>query len=675
MARQASLKGIDRRSTNPRILVVDDDERNLLALTQVLQDTAEVVTASSGKDALRLLLTEDVAVILLDVFMPGMDGYEVASLIRERGQTSRIPIIFLSAVNKETEHMMRGYAMGAVDYVFKPVDPIILRSKVSVFVDLYRMRREVETRGLAEQKLQDENFRTQLEKLEIQRELDESRTMQAAIINSLPIVLYLEPDHCFPRVPRFVGGNFEIVTGYPVEALQDNPDLWAERLHPDDRDRALSALKERTRTGVMGIEYRWQCANGEFKYFLDQAAVLPSPKGAPAEFAGTLIDVSDRKQLEAQLLQAGKIDALGQLTGGIAHDFNNLLAAVLGGITLLEKRIEFADRDQTVLRHMRHAADNGVALVKRMMAFARKQDLHPISIAPRTLHHSVLGLLEHTLGGTISLDWQVEEATRSFFADQAQLELALVNLIINARDAMPDGGRIAITCKDLSGQAIRDLGLGGGNFLSVVVEDEGEGIPKHVLDRVVEPFFTTKALGKGTGLGLSMVSGFAQQSGGRLVIDSEIGKGTKMQLVLPACTEAPCDVSAKLPRETPSSASSSILLVDDDLAVREILGGQLQEHGYQVISAESGSEGLQILEAGNCTVDILLTDFAMPGMNGLETIEKAKALQPRLRAILMTGYADDQLLKANEAVPVLRKPIAFGDLERVLAGSGVDAAE
>ena len=672
MVRQTGTKVIKSKSPEPRILVVDDDERNLLALTQVLQDTADVVTASSGKDALRLLLTEDVAVILLDVFMPGMDGYEVASLIRERGQTSRIPIIFLSAVNKETEHMMRGYAMGAVDYVFKPVDPIILRSKVSVFVDLYRMRREIEVRSETEQKLQDTNFRTQLEKLEIQRELDESRTMQAAIINSLPIILYLEPQDCYPRVPRFVGGNFETVTGFPVEALRTNPNLWAERLHPDDSARAFTALEDRRRTGQMGIEYRWQCADGEFKYFLDQAAILPQTEGEPAGFAGTIIDVSDRKRLEAQLLQAGKLDALGQLTGGIAHDFNNLLAAVLGGITLLEKRIEFAERDQTVLKHMRHAAENGVALVKRMMAFARKQELHPTSIAPMALHQSVLGLLEHTLGGTICLDWQVEEATQCFFADQAQLELALVNLIINARDAMPEGGRIAITCKDLSDEEIWNLGLTAGNFLSLLVEDEGEGIPKNVLDRVVEPFFTTKALGKGTGLGLSMVAGFAQQSGGKLIINSELGKGTRMQLVLPACDEAPSEEFSKSPSEIPASTSSSILLVDDDLAVREILGGQLQEHGYKVISAENGSVGLQILEARDWPVDILLTDFAMPGMNGIETIEKARALQPNLRAILMTGYADDQLLNANVEIPIMRKPIEFDELERVLIGNDLD---
>src|ERR1700712_1007481 len=421
--------------TRARILLVDDDERNLLALSHVLQDTAEVVTAASGKDALRLLLSEDFAVILLDVFMPGMDGYEVASLIRERQQTKRIPIIFLSAVNKETEHLIRGYAMGAVDYVFKPVEPMVLKSKVNVFVDLYEMRRQIEAKNLAEQELRQANFEVQLQKLKMQRELDESRMRQAAIINSLPIILYLETENCTPRVPLFVAGNFDAVTGFPFEAVQANPTLWGDRLHPDDRERAVVALEERKRTGSMAIEYRWQCAKGEYKHFLDQAVLLPRVDGRAAEYAGTLIDVSERKQLEAQLLQAGKLDAIGQLTGGVAHDFNNLLAAVLGGIHLLQQRVELQPREQTILDHMRHAAENGAALVQRMMAFARKQDLHPTSVAPQHLRLSVLGLVQHTLGGTVDIEWRHDGAAHNFYVDEAQLELALVNLIINARDA------------------------------------------------------------------------------------------------------------------------------------------------------------------------------------------------------------------------------------------------
>jgi signal transduction histidine kinase len=669
MPRTSRTKPASSGQSRARVLIVDDDERNLLALSQVLRDIADVVTASSGKDALRVLLTQDVAVILLDVFMPGMDGYEVASLIRERQQTARIPIIFLSAVNKETEHLMRGYAMGAVDYVFKPVDALVLKSKVSVFVDLYEMRRQIEAKNLAEQELREANFKAELEKLAIQRELDESRVLQAAIISSLPIVLYLESGDCAPRVPAFVGGNFDAVTGFPFTAVEQNPELWSDRLHPEDRERALLALEERKRTGAMAIEYRWRCADGQFKHFLDQAVLLPPADGAELQYAGTLIDVSDRKQLEAQLLQAGKLDAIGQLTGGVAHDFNNLLAAMLGGINLLEQRVDFAEREKTVLHHMRNAGEKGAALVKRMMAFARKQDLHPIVVAPESLRRSVLGLVEHTLGGTFDIAWNHDAATHNFLVDEAQLELAVVNLIINARDAMPDGGRIVVRLDDLAGECAADsYALDNRPYVRLSVEDHGTGIPDELIDRIVEPFFTTKEVGKGTGLGLSMVAGFAQQSGGKLAIRSQMDVGTTVELILPATadTRACVKVDGEL-LANHASPRRSVLVVDDDDGVREILSQQLAELNLEVFSAASGVHALEVLAEPGCKIDILLTDFAMPGLNGTETISRARKLNPQIQTILMTGYADDRLIPHNDdALSVLRKPIEVAALKQAL---------
>ncbi len=369
-----------------RVLIVDDDEANLLAISTVIEDLAEVETAKSGEEALRHLLKSEFAVILLDVYMPGMDGYETAQAIRGREQTKRIPIVFLSAVNKEKEHLIRGYSMGAVDYVFKPVEPIVLRSKIAVFVDLFTMRQEIERKAEQEQRLLDANLRVNAERLEIEQALRLAEQRQAAIIESLPIVLYMEDrDEC-PRVPQFVGGNLQSLTGYNLAEVEATPDLWADRLHPDDLPRALEALAERKRCGAMAVEYRWRCADGSYKHFLDQAVLLRDGAGG-ARYAGTLLDVSDRKELEEQLLQVRKMDAIGQLTGGIAHDFNNLLAAVLGGIGLIERRLELADEHKKVLAMTRRAAEQGSELVGRLLAFARRQQLKPaeIGIASRAL--------------------------------------------------------------------------------------------------------------------------------------------------------------------------------------------------------------------------------------------------------------------------------------------------
>ncbi|HYX47361.1 MAG TPA: response regulator, partial [Sphingomicrobium sp.] len=341
----------------PRVLLVDDDERNLLAMATVLEDLGEVVPARSGEEALRALLKDDFAVILLDVYMPGMDGYETAQIIRSRGQTKGIPIVFLSAVNKEAEHLLRGYSMGAVDYVFKPVDPVVLRSKVAVFVDLFAKTREIERKAKQEQELLDEALRANAERLRAEQELRRAEQRQAAIIQSLPMVLYLEPYDSKRRIPDYITGDIAAITGIAYEELQSNPAMWLERLHAEDRPRLEEALNARSETGKMSIEYRWQCADGNYKCFLDQAVLLRDVDGRPLEFAGTITDVTDQRSLESQLIQAQKMDAIGKLTGGIAHDFNNLLAAVIGGLGLLDKRAELNDDQRKILDMTRRAAD------------------------------------------------------------------------------------------------------------------------------------------------------------------------------------------------------------------------------------------------------------------------------------------------------------------------------
>ena len=664
MKKSRSLSAVAPLPGSAKILLVDDDERNLMALTELLKDIAEVVTATSGRQALRHLLKEDFAVILLDVFMPGMDGYETAGLIREREQTSRIPIIFLSAVNKETEHLMRGYAMGAVDYVFKPVDPLILKSKVGVFVDLFNMRAQVEEKNIAEQKLRDANFRAELEKLQIERELQATREREAAIIRSIPILLYMESAGAQPRRPDFVSGDFKAMTGFDFDEARKDPALWERRLHPEDRDRVLAAVSGSRETGRLSIEYRWQCADGSYKHFHDQAVIVAEGSGKSLEFAGTLTDVTEQRLLESRLIHAQKMDAIGQLTGGIAHDFNNLLSAVIGGIHLLERRLEIGEREQRIFDHMRHAAEQGAELVRRMMAFARKQDLSPTSVAPTSLCASVAGLVEHTLGGTVKVNWNCSDQARNIFADRSQLELALVNLIINARDAMPDGGDVNVSIDNFDLEtADADTGLNAGTYIRISVSDHGQGIPKELVSRVAEPFFTTKEAGKGTGLGLSMVSGFVQQSNGLLKIGSRPGNGTTIELILPATDQAPEESkSFKHLDVRPVASAKAVLLVDDDESVRAVLGEQLRELGFQVDEVADGNSAIERLKA-NGSYDVLLTDFAMPGMNGLDTIRQAQSERPLLRALLMTGYADEgAVAQVREDVPIIRKPINVRDL-------------
>jgi PAS domain S-box-containing protein len=654
----------------PRVLLVDDDERNLLAVQSILEDLGEVVLARSGEEALRHLLKGEFAVILLDVYMPGMDGYETAQIIRGRDHTKGIPIVFLSAVNKEAEHLLRGYAMGAVDYVFKPVDPIVLRSKVAVFVDLFAKTREVERKARKEQALLDANLRANAERLRAEQELRRAEQRQAAIIQSLPMVLYLEPHDRSPRWPDYVSGDLKAVTGFSHEEIAKKPGVWSDRLHPDDRDRVLAAIEARRNSGRLSVEYRWQCADGAYKHFLDQAVLLKDPEGRPVEFAGTLTDISDQRSLESQLIQAQKMDAIGKLTGGIAHDFNNLLAAVIGGLSLLDKRAGLEGEHKRILGMTKRAAEQGSELVRRLLAFARRQKLEPQPIDFAALQEAVWDLLTHTLGGLVEIEWRPAGRSWNAFADQAQLELALVNLIINARDAMPAGGTVTVEVENHALPAGNWADLPTGDYVLLSVADTGTGISSDDLEKVMEPFFTTKAMGKGSGLGLSMVYGFAKQSNGAFRLKSRIGHGTIAELWLPRSPRRAA-ISEKPPKEEPRTRpirKLRVLLVDDHAEVRSTTAELLGDLGHAVSEAANGPEALKALKDGDCRCDLIISDYAMPHQSGTEFLREAREVCPGVPALIITGYAEAEAISDRpDGVEILLKPFTPNKLEAALS--------
>jgi CheY-like chemotaxis protein len=321
-----------------KILIVDDDERNAFAACQALEALdQELVVARSGPEALRKLLTDDFAVILLDLHMPGMDGYETAALIRERRRTRDVPIVFLTAVFRDEGHIFKAYSAGAVDVVFKPVDPFILRSKVQVLVDLHIKRMELAQELENRQRLLEENARVQAEKLEAERSLQISLRRQQAIQLALPIVFYsrqADPPYAALSVSESILG----LTGYDAHHFTDDPDFGYAHVHPDDRAIVARALEDARRGVAYTCEYRWLCADGTYKSLIDQGVPAEDHEtGRPVVF-GTLLDNTERRALEEALGHARKMEVVGQLTGGVAHDFNNLLTVVLGNVDLIQRR-------------------------------------------------------------------------------------------------------------------------------------------------------------------------------------------------------------------------------------------------------------------------------------------------------------------------------------------------
>src|SRR6476661_907575 len=521
-----------------------------------------------------------------------------------------------------------------------------------------------------EQALLDANLRANAERLRAEQELRRAEQRQAAIIQSLPMVLYLEPYEAHPRWPNYVSGDLEAITGFTYEQISERPTIWAERLHPDDRNRVLAAIEARRKSGRSAIEYRWQCADGNYKHLLDQAVLLKDGDGRPVEFAGTLTDVSEQRSLESQLIQAQKMDAIGKLTGGIAHDFNNLLAAVIGGLGLIEKRADLAEEQQRILTMTKRAAEQGSELVRRLLAFARRQKLEPHAVEIDALRDAVSDLLIHTLGGLVNIEWRVEKGVWNAFADQAQLELALLNLIINGRDAMPGGGTLTIEAENKRVSDEDVPGLAAGDYVRLAVADTGTGISPDDLEKVMDPFFTTKDVGKGSGLGLSMVYGFAKQSNGAFRIDSQLAEGTTAELWLPRAPAEPAKAArskAEQPRQR-SIRKLRVLLVDDHAEVRSTTAAVLEDLGHTVDQASNGAEALQSLKTRECEYDVMISDYAMPHLSGTEFLREARELCPGVPALIITGYADaDAISDRPKGVEILAKPFTASKLEETLA--------
>src|SRR6201996_9082430 len=361
-------------------------------------------------------------------------------------------------------------------------------------------------------------------------------------------------------------------------------------------------------------------------------------------------EIASRERAQAALLQAQKIEALGQLVGGVAHDFNNLLMAVIGNLDLLSKKLGEDVRLRRLLDGAMEGARRGATLTQRLLAFARKQELKAQATDVRSLVEDMMGLIRRSVGPMVRVELHAEGEVPVVDVDPNQLEMALLNLAVNARDAMIAGGVLTIGLTEQIVDPDDQLSIRPGRYVVLSVRDTGEGMDPETLAKAVEPFFSTKGIGKGTGLGLSMVFGLAQQSGGALRLESALSKGTTAKLWLPIAraTSLP---SGQTPDVVPQAAAQArILLVDDDLLIAGSTVDLLEDLGHQVVEAHSATEALQLLEGG-LAADLLITDHAMPGMTGIELARKVRRQYPRLPILLATGFAE---LEGSEMIEVSR---------------------
>jgi PAS domain S-box-containing protein len=632
---------------NP-LLIVDDNAATRYSMRRVLERHGyPVLEAGTGAEGLALMAQHVFAALILDVNLPDISGFDIVRHLRSQAPTRLLPVIHVSAASIETNDLITGLDAGADAYLIHPVDPDVLLATLRT---LLRVR-------IAEDALLESEARF--------REIFTSAIAPIAVMDS-GLVIH-EANEAFMRL---LDGAVD--DGRLPAAFEHNQEDAIEQLrtHLSERKRWRGTFSMSIRGVARYIEWRIapyrapdlglvfvEDVTEQWRREQRHVAALASVNTQLAQ------EIAERERTESQLHQAMKMDALGKLTGGIAHDFNNLLTTIITGIDLMSRHVA-EGRVEGVQRFADMAlgsARRAVSLTHRLLAFARQQPLDPKPVDINQLMRSLGDLLRRTIGEHIELRFDLMDGTGIAKVDANQLENAIINLVINARDAMPNGGEIRVLTSTVSLEG--DSELPDGDYVQVAVIDNGTGIEPEVLERVFEPFFSTKPIGKGTGLGLSMIYGFSRQSGGRVSICSQSGVGTEVRITLPRGhlqVEEEVDASIDLVQ----GQGESILIVEDNTSLRALARELLSDAGYHCTEAEDVEAALRALR-GDAAIHLLLTDVGLPGMNGRQLAEAARAWRPALPILFMTGYAEraltgEELL--DEGMDILIKPFEIDQL-------------
>jgi PAS domain S-box-containing protein len=472
----------------------------------------------------------------------------------------------------------------------------------------------------------------------------------------------------------------EKIFGYTAGEMIGQPIL---RLLPPGREHEEEDILGRIRRGETVEHYETQRAkkNGQVIHVSLTISPIRNARGAITGASKIARDITDKKMMERQLHQSQKMEAVGQLTGGVAHDFNNLLGAIMGNLDLLERMVAGNDVALKRIQTAQRAASRGAELTRRLLAFSSKEELKPAPVLLGQSIQNTLELASRALGPEIRITTHIDPSVPAVFVDAAGLENALLNLAVNARDAMPRGGALIVST------SLRDLEatyppvsageLAPGTYACVSVSDTGHGMSPETLERAFEPFFTTKPRGKGTGLGLAMVYGFARQSGGTVRLYSEKEHGTTASIYLPLASELPAPAPAAVHGEGASRQAGTILLVDDEAALLEIAHAYLEDLGFAVIEAQDGPSALEAVTRWE-TIDLMITDVIMPGgMNGVDLAKRVRRLSPKTRIIFTSGFPAEALEERSGMLvdgPLLHKPYQRAEFAAMVRQTMEDAA-
>jgi two-component system, cell cycle sensor histidine kinase and response regulator CckA len=504
------------------------------------------------------------------------------------------------------------------------------------------------------------------ERERVEQELRESEERFRELTENINEVFWLaDPDL---QWTIYASPAYEIIWGRTCASLCAKPSAWLDAIHPEDRFGVIEARKARSDV-VCELEYRIVRPDSTVRWIRDRAFPVHDAGGRVIRMAGVAEDVTERRQLEMQLRQAQKMEAIGQLAGGVAHDFNNLLSVISGHSELLTMMSPSDERWHDSIAEIRRATEVGSAAIRQLLAFSCRQILEPQVLDLNAVVAGAKKMLRPLIGEDVRLATLLQPRISHVRADLGQLNQVILNLAINARDAMPQGGSLTLETREIDldvADAMTHLYVRPSRYVLLTVTDTGWGMPANVQAHIFEPFFTNKAEGQGTGLGLSVVLGIIQQSGGHIDVESKPGVGTKFKIYLPAVQE---------PVEGPEQSASfkavgggeTVLLVEDEEPVRNITTLLLENLGYRVLEAESGQEALRLFEASREKIDLLMTDVVMPDLSGRDVAEALRARNPGLKVLFQSGYTDDTVVRwgiLHAEVDFLKKPFTLDVLAR-----------
>ncbi len=670
-----------------RVLIVDDKEENLYYLRALLgAHDFEVESAHHGAEALVKARQSPPDLVISDLLMPVMDGYTLLRHWKVDARLQTVPFVVYTATYTEPEDEQLALRLGADAFILKPTEPddlmdrlLAVLAKASAIIPspsnalpenekgMLREYSETLVRKLEQKTLELEESNRLLVRDIARREvaeaaLRESEASFRVLTEAIPQIVWIaRPD----GRNKFFNQRWVQYTGMTLAESQGRG--WIKPFHPEDQPAVEANWKNTTDT--YSLEARLRRADGTYRWWLVRGVPLRDSTGAILEWFGTCTDIDDLKQAavrieqtEAQLRQAQKMEAIGRLAGGVAHDFNNLLSVILSYTSLLIRDLEPGPiRDD--VEEVRRAGERATDLTRQLLAFSRQQVLQPKVLDLRAIVLDMEKMLLRLLTAEVELSLRCEKPLDNVHADPSQIEQIVMNLVVNAGDAMPLGGKLTIETANVvigADEVSMQPNVAPGSYVMLAVTDTGTGMDASTRERIFEPFFTTKEQGKGTGLGLSTVFGIVNQSRGHIFVYSEPGVGTTFKIYLPRTDRAEKFARSILPSSAQLVGNETILLVEDEEQVRAVNRSILVRHGYHVIDARDGGEALRVAEAFPEKIDLLLTDIVMPRMSGREVALRLASTRPETRVLYVSGYTEDSIVHhgvLDPGIAFLQKPL------------------